>query len=80
MSKKPEVHFTFKLVNSNLERIRRLFKKFIALRMEARGDGPFFLEPTFTSSLIDSTYDWKTQQDATLTSQERQGGVQLKAC
>ena len=42
MSKKPEVHFTCKLANSNLERIRRLFKKFIALRMEARGDGPFF--------------------------------------
>ena len=29
-------------------------------------------------SLVDSTYDCKTRQNATLTGQERQGDVQLK--
>ena len=36
--------------------------KFIALRVEARGDGPFFfLYRVFNSSLVDSTYDCKTR-------------------
>ena len=32
------------------------------------------------SSLVDSTYNCKTQVNATLTGQERQGYVQLKVC
>ena len=52
--------------------------EFIALRLKARGDGPFVLWPAFNSSLVDSTYNCKTQQNATLTGQERQGYVQLK--
>ena len=51
--------------------------KFIALRVEARGDGPFVLYPAFNSSLVDSTYDCKTQQNGTLTGQERQRYVKL---
>ena len=43
-------------------------------------DGPFVLSPVFNSSLLDITYDRKTRQNATLTDQERQGGVQLKVC
>ena len=41
-------------------------------------DSPFVLLPAFNSSLVDSTYDCKTRQNASLTGQERQGGVQLK--
>ena len=52
--------------------------KFIALRVKARGDGPFVLLPAFNSSLVDSTYDCKTQQNAALTGHERKGDVQLK--
>ena len=54
--------------------------KFIALRVEARGDSTFFffLWPAFNSPLVDSTYDCKTRQNATLNGQERQGDVQLK--
>ena len=48
------------------------------LCMKARGDGPFVLYPAFNSSLVDSTYDCKTQQNATLTGQEEEGDVQLK--
>ena len=29
---------------------------------------------------LDSTYEFKTRQNATLTGQERQGDVQLKVC
>ena len=32
----------------------------------------------FNSSLVDGTYDCKTQQNATLTGQEEEGDVQLK--
>ena len=39
--------------------------EFIALRMKARGDGLFVLYPAFNSSLVDSTYNFKTQQNAT---------------
>ena len=39
-----------------------------------------FLLPAFNSSLVDSTYDCKTRQNATLIGQERQGDVQLKIC
>ena len=53
--------------------------KFIALCVEARGDGPIFL-PAVNSSLVDSTYDCKTRQNATLTGRERQGDVRLKIC
>ena len=52
--------------------------KFIAVRVEARGDGPLSLWPAFNSSLVDSAYDCKIRQNATLTGQERQGDVQLK--
>ena len=45
--------------------------KFIALRVEMV---LFFLN----SSLVDSTYDCKTGQNAIFTGQERQGDVQLK--
>ena len=38
----------------------------------SRGDCPFVLLPAFNSSLVDSTYDCKTQQNATLTSQEEE--------
>ena len=44
--------------------------KFVALRVEACGDGPFVF--------VDSTYDYKIQQNATFTGQERQGDVELK--
>ena len=37
----------------------------------------FSLEPAFTSSLVYSTYKSSTQQNATLTGQDRQGDVQL---
>ena len=37
------------------------------------------LKKKTNSSLVDSTYNCKTQQNATLSSQERQGYVQLKA-
>ena len=52
--------------------------KVIALRVEARGTGPVF----FCSQplILPSTYECKTRQNATLTGQERQGGVQLKVC
>ena len=40
----------------------------------------FSLEPAFTSSLVYSTYKSSTQQNATLTGQDRQGDVQLKLC
>ena len=53
-------------------------RKLIALRVKARGDGPLVLYPAFNSSLVDSTYDCKTQQNATLTGQEEEGDVQLK--
>ena len=46
--------------------------------MKASGDGPFVFYPAFNSSLVDSTYDCKTQQNATLTGQEEEGDVQLK--
>ena len=46
--------------------------------MKARGDGAFVLQPAFNSSLVDTTYNCKAQQNATLTGQERQGKVQLK--
>ena len=46
--------------------------------LKARGDGPFVLLPAFNSFLVDSTYDCKTQQNATLTGQEEEGDVQLK--
>ena len=46
------------------------------LCVKARGDGPFVLYPAFNSSLVDSTYDCKTQQNA--TGQELEGDVQLK--
>ena len=41
-------HVTCRLADGNLERIRRLFSNlsFIALRVKARGDGPFVLLPT----------------------------------
>ena len=52
--------------------------EFIALRVKAGGDGPFVLYPAFNSSLVDSTYDCKTQQNASLTGQEEEGDVQLK--
>ena len=52
--------------------------KFIVLCVKARGDGPFVLYPAFNSSLVDSTYDCKTQQNATLSGQELEGDVQLK--
>ena len=51
--------------------------KFILLCVEARGDGPFSLQPAFNSSLVDSNYDCKIRQNATLTGQERQGDVQM---
>ena len=38
----------------------------------------FFMSLAFNSSLVDSTYDCKARQNATLTGQERQGDVQLK--
>ena len=44
----------------------------------SRGDCRFVLLPAFNSSLVDSTYDCKTQQNATLTGQEEEGDVQLK--
>ena len=50
--------------------------KFIALRAEARGAGPFLWRPAFNSSFVDSTYKCKTRQNATLTGQERQRNVQ----
>ena len=37
------------------------------------------LKKKMNSSLVDSTYNCKTQQNATLSGQERQGYVQLKA-
>ena len=46
--------------------------------MKASGDGPFVLYPAFNSSLVDSTYDCKTQQNTTLAGQEEEGDVQLK--
>ena len=52
--------------------------EFIALRLKAHRDGPFVLKPAFNSSLVDSTYSCKTQQNATLTGQEEEGYVQLK--
>ena len=36
------------------------------------------LSLAFNSSLVNSTYDCKTQQNATLTGQEEEGDVQLK--
>ena len=39
--------------------------KFIALHVKARGDGLFVLWPAFNSSLVDSTFNGKTQQNAT---------------
>ena len=36
-------HVTCRLADGYLERIRRLFSKFIALRVKARGDGLFVL-------------------------------------
>ena len=47
--------------------------KFIALRFFSF----FFFS---NSSLVDSTYDCKTGQNATFIGQERQGDVQLKVC
>ena len=52
--------------------------EFIALRVKASGDGPFVLYLAFNSSLVDSTYDCKTQQNTTLTGQQEEGDVQLK--
>ena len=37
------------------------------------------LKKKTNSSLVDSTYNCKIQQNATLSSQERQGYIQLKA-
>ena len=52
--------------------------EFIALPVKVPGDGPFVLYPAFNSSLVGSTYDCKTQQNATLTEEELEGDVQLK--
>ena len=54
------------------------YSRFIAQRVKAPGHGPFVLKPAFNYSLVDSTYDCKTQQNATLTGQEEEGDVQLK--
>ena len=45
----------------------------------ARASRSTTLKKKTNSSLVDSTYNCKTQQNATLSSQERQGYVQLKA-
>ena len=38
----------------------------------------WFCSQPLNSSLVNSTYDCKTQQNATLTGQERRGDVRLK--
>ena len=69
-------HFTCKLVDGNLERICRLFSNL--QRFAWRWS--FFFFAAFNSSLVDSTYECKTEQNATLTGQDRQGDLQLKVC
>ena len=52
--------------------------EYIALRVKARGDSPFVLLPAFNYSLVRSTFNCKTQQNATLCGQEEEGYIQLK--
>ena len=48
----------------------------------SRGDGQFFCSHAVFNSqcFVESSYVYKTRQNATFTGQERQEDVQLKAC
>ena len=46
--------------------------------MLCRDNNDLFLLLSTKEELVDSTYDCKTQQNATLTGQEEEGDVQLK--
>ena len=59
--------FICKLADGNLERESSNILELIALRVEARRNG-------FVA------YECTTRQNATLTGQGRQGGVELKVC
>ena len=75
VSKKPE-HRYLEISRWQFGADSSIIFKFIALRVEARGDSPFSLLPPFNSSLVDSNYDCKILQNATLTGRERQGDDQ----
>ena len=80
-SKKPEHTLPIQISRWKFGADSLIILKFIALRVKAHGDGPFVLKPASqpaSQSLVDSTYNCKTQQNATLTGQERQGYIQLK--
>jgi len=72
-SKKPEHALP---ADDNLERNRRIFSNLYRFAWRRVEMVRFILWPAFNSSLVDSTYECTTRQNATLTSQGRQGGVE----
>ena len=64
------VPVTCRLADGNLERICFAWRRVEMVRL--------FCSQPLICSLVDSTYDCKTQQNAALTGQEEEGDVQLK--